>query len=223
MNDGNISPPSERHTAAGPRGGRHVELESPKAHGGLATLLRDRRSVKSYDSDGLSIDTLGQLLNTAVGAASGRQRPYGSAYARYEVTVTVIAGGVDGLAPAAYRYLTEDHALTVTQEGDQRALLAQATLDAAWITECPVTLLLSADLAAANGVFEAQGMGRGERFCWFEAGLLAQNIYLWAAENVLGTVFLGGLDSQKMQTAAKDLVPHSHTVLGLLPIGYPAD
>lgn len=86
-----------------------------------------------------------------------------------------------------------------------------------------MTLLLSADLAAANDAFKAQGPSKGERFCWFEAGLLVQNIYLWAAENALGTVFLGSLDLQKMQTAAKDLVPPSRTVPGLLPIGYPAD
>lgn len=223
MNSGNISRTNKSHEASDRQARRRVELESPKARGRLAALLRHRRSVKSYSSDELSIETLGQLLNTAFGVGPGHQRPYGSAYARYDITVTAIAVEVTGLAPAAYHYLAEDHALTAGQEGDHRPLLAQATLDAAWITECPVTLLLSADLDAANEAFEAQGTDRGERFCWFEAGLLAQNVYLWAAENALGTVFLGGLDFREMQRAAEGLVPASHTVLGLLPIGYPAE
>lgn len=126
-----MSHPNESHEAGDRQARCCVELSSSKAHGRLATLLRHRRSFKSYGPDGLSIETLGQLLNTAFGVAPGHQRPYGSAYARYDVTVTVIAGGVDGLAPAAYRYLAEDHVLTVGQERDHRALLAEGTLDAA--------------------------------------------------------------------------------------------
>lgn len=30
------------------------------------------------------------------------------------------------------------------------------------------------NLAAANRAFDAQRAGRGERFCWLEAGLLTQ-------------------------------------------------
>lgn len=84
-----------------------------------------------------------------------------------------------------------------------------------------MVLLLSVDVAAANDAFAGQGPGRGERFCWIEAGLIAQNVHLWAAENALGTVVLGGLDDAGMCAATRDLLPPSHTVLGLLPIGRP--
>lgn len=199
-----------------------IVLKPPQEVGPFADLLRHRRSTKSYRPTPIDLETLSQLLGTAVGYPSATQRPYGSAHARYDIVVTVIAAAVEGLTPAAYRYLPEEHALVQREEGDHRSLLAHATLDADWLTTCPATLLLSADLAAANDAFATQEAGRGARFCWFEAGLVAQNVYLCAAENALGTVFLGGLDSVKMHAATR-MVPPSHTILGILPLGRPSE
>lgn len=39
----------------------------------------------------------------------------------------------------------------------------------------------------------------------------------------LRTVFLGGFDSAKTHAAVQRWMPSSHTVLGMLPIGCPAD
>ncbi|MEU3271188.1 nitroreductase family protein [Saccharomonospora sp. NPDC006951] len=203
------------------QGYRRIDLTSSPEDGGLARLVRRRRSVKSYRPGRLGLERLSGLLETTLGARTAG-RPYGSAHARYDVAVTVVAAAVDGLVPGAYRYLPGEHALLGVGEGDHRRGLAEATLDAAWLTECPVVLLLSADLAAANEAFAAQETGRGERFCWFEAGLVAQNVYLWAAGNALGTVFLGGLDSAAVAMVTRGLVPPGQTVLGMVPIGHPA-
>lgn len=199
-----------------------LALKSSQGESRVAELLRHRRSTKSYRPDRIGVETLSRLLSTSVGTAPDARRPYGSAHARYDIVVTVVASAVDGLAPAAYRYVPTEHSLVHLEEGDHRSCLAGATLDADWLTKCPVVLMLSTDVAAANDAFEAQGPGRGERFCWFEAGLIAQNIYLWAAENAIGTVFLGGVDSDRMQSAAQRLIPSRHTVLGVLPLGQPA-
>lgn len=201
--------------------GRRIILDPSHDEGALTNLLRHRRSTTSYRADHIGLQTVSRLLRTAVGFAPAAQRPYGSAHARYDVAVTVVAAAVQGLATAAYRYLRTEHALVLSEPGDHRSHLVCGTLDADWLTECPVVLLLSAHLGAANDAFEAQSKGRGERFCWLEAGLIAQNIYLWTAENELGTVFLGGLDSIKTQAATQRLIPPSHTVLGMLPIGRP--
>lgn len=208
---------------AGDQDRHRIALHPPQDGGAIADLLRHRRSAKSYRPDRVGLETLGRLLGTAIGSAPAAGRPYGSAHARYDIVVTVVAAAVDGLAPAAYRYLPAEHVLVHVEDGDHRSRLARATLDADWLAECPVVLLLSADLDAANDAFEAQGAGRGERFCWFEAGLAAQNIYLCAAEHALGTVFLGGLDPVETGTATQRLIPPSHTVLGMLPLGRPAD
>lgn len=198
-------------------------MDRPSADGALAQTLKRRRSTKSFRPDHIGSGVLSQLLATTISTGPSRSRPYGSAHGRYDVLVTVVAVAVQGLPPAAYRYLPDDHALLrCSEQGDHRAELAHATLDAAWLTQCPVALILSADLAAANRAFDAQRAGRGERFCWLEAGLLTQNIHLWVAANGLGTVFLGGLDPAKTQAAPASWLPSSHSVLGILPIGHPA-
>ncbi|WP_120004989.1 SagB/ThcOx family dehydrogenase [Nesterenkonia muleiensis] len=200
-----------------------ISLNPVRDHSAIAELLRYRRSTKSYRPDHINLQTLSGLLSTVLGSVSGRHRTYGSAHARYDIVVTVVVAAVEGLPTGTYRYLAVEHALVHGEEGDHRTGLADGTLDAAWLSECPVILMLSADLDAANRAFESQGTGRGERFCWFEAGLVAQNIYLWAAEKGLGTVFLGGLDHFRIEAATQRLIPPSHTVLGMLPIGRPTE
>ncbi|TCP42064.1 SagB-type dehydrogenase family enzyme [Tamaricihabitans halophyticus] len=201
--------------------GTRIDLTSSLEDGAVARLVQRRRSIKSYRSVPVDVAQLTRLLSTTVG--HGASRPYGSAHARYDIVVTVVAGAVDGLASGVYRYLPVEHALVSVESGDYRARLARATLDANWLAGCPVVLLLSADFGAANTAFVTQMSGRGERFCWFEAGLIAQNVYLWVTENALGTVFLGGIDSVQAQAVTQRLIPQGHTVLGLLPVGYPND
>lgn len=210
-----------------PRPERHhdrglIHLARPYADGALAQTLKSRRSTKAFRPSRIDLDALSRLLATTLSTGPARSRPYGSAHGRYEVLVTVVVA-VQGLAPAVYRYLPDEHALLrCSEQGDHRARLAHVTYDAPWLPQCPVALILSADLAAANRAFVAQQAGRGERFCWLKAGLLTQNIYLWAADNGLGTVFVGGLDPTKTQAVTASWLPSSHSVLGILPIGHPA-
>lgn len=136
--------------------------------------------------------------------------------------VTVVAGQVRGLPAAAYRYRGARHELTPVAPGDHREALAAATVDAHWLARCPVLVLLSADTTAADDHFRELGPAQGERFAWFEAGLIAQNLYLWAAAAGLGTVFIGGLDAPAVARAAHPLLPAGESVLGLLPLGRPS-
>ena len=214
---------SPRPHTESPHDGELIHLGRPSADGALAQTLKRRRSTKAFRPERIDFGVLSRLLATTISTEPPRSRPYGSAHGRYDVLVTVVTAAVQGLPPAAYRYLPDEHALLrCSEQGDHRAELAYATLDAAWLTQCPVALILSADLAAANCAFDTQQAGRGERFCWLEAGLLTQSIHLWVADNGLGTVFLGGLDPAKTQAATASWLPSSHSVLGILPIGHPA-
>ncbi|WP_374205999.1 hypothetical protein [Gordonia zhenghanii] len=50
---------------------------------------------------------------------------------------------------------------------------------------------------------------------------MAQNIYLWAAENGLGTVLIGGLDDQAIAAASAPWLGPAQTVTAVMPIGIP--
>ncbi|MCF8604852.1 SagB/ThcOx family dehydrogenase [Gordonia sp. HY442] len=187
----------------------------------LRGLLERRRSTKAYRDDRIDSAAVRDLVATVVGRSADGRRGHGSAHARYAVQISLITHAVDSLASAAYRY---DHAhdeLVTLADGDFMAELARGTLDADWLEHCPAALVLSADTATADKVFADQGPHRGTRFCWIETGLIAQNVYLWAAENGIGTVLIGGLDDQAIAAAAAPWLGTAQMVTAVMPIGIP--
>lgn len=186
----------------------------------LTGLLAARRSVKEISDEPLGLVELAGALWHAAGRAGTGRQSHASARAQYLVAVTVVVGEVDDLPVAAYRY-GGGHELTHVAPGDHREALAVATVDAHWLARCPALVLLSADTAAANDSFRELGSAQGERFAWLEAGLIAQNLYLWAAAAGLGTVFVGGLLEPAITRAAAPLLPAGQTVLGVMPLGRP--
>lgn len=187
----------------------------------LSPLLVHRRSVKSFPDSVLGIADLGGALRHAAGRVTGAA--HATARGQYLVTVTAIIGQVRDLASGAYEYDGAVHRLTRRTAGDHRERLARATVDAAWAAHCPMLVLLSTHAEHADGYFAELGPGQGERFAWLEAGLIAQNLYLWASATGHGTVFIGGLDAPAMADAAAPLLPTGHTALGIMPLGHLAE
>lgn len=194
----------------------------PVAADDLQALLRSRRSVKDYLDRALPLHTAASVLAAMAGPARSGRRVVASARSSYPLAVTLIAGRVDGLDAGAYRYRSAQHVLESVRPGDHRPGLATATLDAEWLANCPMVLLVSADMRAARTRFADQPPEHGERFVWLEAGCMAQNAYLWAARHGQGTVLIAGLDDRRAHDVAIDLLPADHTLLGMLPLGSPA-
>ncbi|MCF8587894.1 SagB/ThcOx family dehydrogenase [Gordonia liuliyuniae] len=186
---------------------------------GLTDLLARRRSTKAYRRDPIDADVLRDLVATVAGPSRHGRRGHGSAHARYDVHITVITHAVTGVAAAAYRYDQPLDDLVPVTTGDFLAAVADATIDADWLADCPAALVLSADTAAADDAFADQGKDRGTRFCWIETGLIAQNVYLWAAETGFGTVLLGGVDDDAIAAAAAQWLPPGHIVTAVMPVG----
>ncbi|WP_182358539.1 SagB/ThcOx family dehydrogenase [Tomitella gaofuii] len=185
-------------------------------------VLAARTSTKPLSAEPLPAAQLIRLLDGAVGERPDGSRRYPSAHAHYPVDVFVAVGGIDGLQSGAYLFHAAESSMIPVTQRDHRHALARATLDAAWAAESPALLLLAADLDAAGRAFQAQGRGRGARYCWIEAGAVVQNVHLCAAALGLGTVFLGGIDDDAMRAAAQPVVGSSRSVLGLLPLGFAA-
>lgn len=213
MPSSNSTPPVDART---------ISLPTVTTGRGLSKLLTSRRSVKRYTDVALSLDEVACLLAAVAGRDSPGHRVVPSARASYPVSVTVIATRVRGLATGSYRYDPDHSGLHQVPACDQRLLLADTTLDAQWLADCPVTVVLSANLTAARSRFPDQPAEHGERFVWLEAGCMTQNAYLWAAESDRGTVLIAGLDDRLAQVAAAQFLPAGHSMLGLLPVGHPA-
>lgn len=144
----------------------------------------------------------------------------------YPLTLTVVAGNVDGLAAGAYRYDAERHVLALVADGDHRDRVARTTLaDHDWLRHAAALLLLSGDMDTATRHFADQPPQgrRGRRYVWLEAGHASQNVYLQATESGLGAVLVAGFDDDRLLGLTPAVVPSGEHTLALLAVGHPAD
>ncbi|GGD38524.1 nitroreductase [Microbacterium faecale] len=196
-----------------------TRLPEPSRDDDVARVLRARRSTKTFSADPLDLTSISAVLFATGGSVSGR-RLIPSARATDPVHLTLVAGDVDGLATGVYLYVAESHALQMVSDADVRHWIAGATLDAPWVATCPGLILLSADLVAARRRFPDQPAEHGERFVWIETGHAAQNAYLTAANQGLGTVLIAGLDDDRAEETTSGVIPEGHRLLGVLPLGF---
>ncbi len=207
---------------------REVSLgAAPQADGraGLGGLLGRRRSTRDFAVRPLSSARLADLAWAAQGRTADGRGTCPSAHARYPLTLTVVAGHVEGLEAGIHRYVPERHALAPVAGGDHRDLVAGTTFaDGDWLRRAPALLLLSGDLDAASAHFAAQPPpGRGQRYVWLEAGHASQNVYLQATEAGLGAVLVAGFDDERLRALTPGpVVPPGHHPLALLGVGHRA-
>jgi nitroreductase len=82
------------------------------------------------------------------------------------------------------------------------------------LAQAPVVLVLCADPAQSGGI-------RGQDYYLADCGIAAQSLMLAARAEGLGTVFVGIFQEEPL----RDLlgIPASIRVVGLFPLGYPAE
>ena len=177
--------------------------------------LQQRRSIREFSRDGLLLEDVAQLLGAAQGITSKRgYRAAPSAGGLYPLELYVVAGDVAELSPGVYRYRPEKHDLILVASVDRRRPLASAAIGQSWVRRAPAVLLIT-------GVYKrtmAKYGERGRRYVHMEVGHAAQNVYLQATAQDLGTVMVGAFDDKEVQEVLS--LPKDHEPLGLMPIGH---
>ena len=182
----------------------------------IEAALQERRSIRDYTPESLSISEISQLL----WAAQGITRPGGfrtapSAGALYPLEVYLVSGQVNDLAAGVYRYLPEEHSLDLVLTGDIRKDLSAAALGQDAIRNAPAVIVIA-------GVFERTTVkygNRGIQYVHMEVGSAAENVYLQAESLGLGTVFIGAFqDDQVSQLLNLD---RQEQPLCIMPVGKP--
>lgn len=195
-----------------------IALPQPSVDGevSLESAIHERRSVREFSKQSLSLADVAQLLWAAQGLTSrdgGRAAP--SAGALYPLEIYLVAGEVNALPAGLYRYLPRGHRLRLVSEGDLRKALARAALDQSWVRLAPAILVIT-------GVYERSAKKYGERarrYTRIETGHVAQNVYLQATALGLGTVIVGAFqDAEVRETLG---LPADHAPLALMPAGHP--
>lgn len=175
---------------------RSIDLPAATALPRLSALVKQRRTARNFDqSRALSLSDLAALLWAGAGEL-GREamaegtdavrRPVPSGGALHPLELWVLAQRVEGLPPGLYRYASRTGQLDATapasalpEDFAYRALAGQT-----WFSNAPVLLFLCCNFA--RHLHKYRQHPKALRVLHVEAGHVAQNLYLAAAELDLG-------------------------------------
>jgi len=193
-----------------------IKLPAARAEGPVSveTALDQRRSVRRFSGDPLSLSQVAQLVWAAQGKTDRRGlRTAPSAGATYPLELLVAAGRVEDLAPGIYRYRPAGHDLVSVAAGDRRQKLFDAALRQHAVAAAPAVFIFSAVYERTLNRYGERGI----RYVHMEAGHAAQNLLLQAVSLDLGAVVIGAFHDRKVQqvlTISEDEHP-----LYLVPVG----
>ena len=180
----------------------------------MEEALSQRRSIRAYSGETLTIEDVSQLLWAAQGitsAGGGRTAP--SAGALYPLELYLVVGDVEGIDKGVYKYILEEHELEKVKDGDIRAELADAALGQACVRDAAIDIVFTAVYERTTGKYRERGI----RYVQMEAGHAAQNIYLQAVALDLGTVVIGAFVDGEVKEIMK--MQEQETPLYIMPVG----
>ena len=180
----------------------------------LEETLFNRRSVRQYTGEALTLEEVSQLLWSAQGITAewgGRTAP--SAGALYPLEVYLVAGNVESLTPGIYKYINDGHELVKVRDEDVREELANAALGQTPVRDGAIDIVIS---AIYERTMKKYG-DRGVRYVHMEAGHAAQNIYLQATALDLGAVTIGAFADELVKKLLS--MPEEEAPLYIIPVG----
>ncbi|PXF58265.1 MAG: nitroreductase [Candidatus Methanogaster sp.] len=174
-----------------------IMLPEPRTTGEISIeeAMRNRRSVRQYTEEAITLNNLSQLLWAAQGITSEEGfRTTPSAGALYPLEVYVVAGDVDGLSDGVYRYRAEGHTLQRIRDGDLRGNLSECALKQTQVTDAAANIVFAAVFNRTTAKYGE----RGAQYVHIEAGHAAQNVYLQAEALGIGVCAVGAFYGQEV-------------------------
>ncbi len=194
-----------------------IQLPTPKLESNTSVeeALLNRRSVREYTKEPLTLSEVSQMLWAAQGITDKENglRTAPSAGALYPLEIYLVAANVKDLPAGVYKYNYENHTLKKISEGDKRTDISNASLR-------QESLENSSAIVAITAVYERTSVkygNRTERYVDMEVGHVGQNIYLQAVSLGLGTVMVGAFSDESLKKALA--LPENEHPLALYPIG----
>ncbi len=196
--------------AQGKSGSETIKLPPPRHDSEVSVerALAERRSIRSYKEEPLTLNELSQILWAAQGITEpkGGLRTAPSPRALYLLEVYVLPGNVTNLPMGLYKYQPQGHQLIKIADGDKKAELFKAAGPAA-IKNAPVALVIT-------GLSEKT---QNPAWMYFEAGHAAENVYLQAVSLKIGTVAMAGFKEDEVRKTLN--FSEKERVLYIMPIG----
>jgi SagB-type dehydrogenase family enzyme len=195
---------------------KKIVLPRPRFKGDVSVeeALRSRRSTRDFPRKPVTLEQVSQLLWAAQGVTGAfNERTAPSAGGTFPLELYVVAGDVDGLAPAVYKYRFRVHHLLRVVDGDRRVQLALASLNQDCVRKSAASIVFT---AVYKRTVDEYG-DRGVRYVHMEAGHVGQNIHIQAAAIGLGTVMVGAFDKDRVAGVLE--LPEEESPIYIAPVG----
>ncbi|RJL16506.1 SagB/ThcOx family dehydrogenase [Paracoccus siganidrum] len=195
----------------------------PTDPGGVEALAMARRSTRAYRPEPLPLAMLARLLRAGYGVSGperfdsgGRflRRSVPSAGGTYPLEIYALVARVQGLAPGIHHYDADGEAIEALRPGPWQQAAEDIFYTWPFVAQAPVILCL----AAIFGRTQRKYGPRGYRYVLLEAGHVAQNLCLAAAELGLASLCMGGFRDARLN-ALIGLRPPEEGVVYTLAIG----
>ena len=188
-----------------------IKLPPPQLDGGkkLMTVLKDRKSERSYAARKLPMNVLSNML----WAACGINRPAAgkltvpSAMNRQHIEVYVATA--DGL----FLYDAKGHALKPVIAQDIRALTGKQSFAA----QAAVNLVYVSDLKKMDNISDEEK----NLYAATDTGFISENVYLFCASEGLATVVRGSIDREALAKVMK--LTRDQKIILAQSVGYPKE
>jgi len=194
-----------------------IKLPEPKytSSASVEQALLERRSVRTYQDESLTLAEVAQLLWSAQGITNSKRayRTAPSAGALFPLEVYVVIGNVEGIPEGVYKYKPDKHELVKVRDGDMRDKLAAAALGQTCVKKSAIAIVFSAVYERTTRKYG----DRGVKYVHMEAGHAAQNVCLQAVSLNLGTVVVGAFRDDEVGKILN--LPDEEQPLYILPVG----
>src|SRR6056297_1187597 len=193
-----------------------IDLPQPQKNSSISVeeAIANRRSVRNYSDEPLSLSSVSQLVWAAQGVTGpdGRKRAAPSAGALYPLEVYVVAEDLPDLDAGVYHYLPSSHNLELVSEGRAMKDLARAALGQMFISEAPAAIVITGDYSVTTQKYGE----RGKQYVHMEAGHAAENLFLQATSLDLETVTVGAFQEKELKELLN--IPDQEIPFYIMPI-----
>ncbi len=208
-----------------PEGGFMIELPDPKGivtnEKNLFEIIVDRKSIRKYSDDSISLLELSYLLYTTQGVKhvdKNNRRTYRtvpSGGARHPFVTYLSIQKVDGIDKGVYRYHPLTHQLEfLFYDEDYVNKVTDATLGQSFVIKCPVTFIWSCIPYRGEWRYHVSA----HKTMLLDAGHLCQNLYISSEGIDCGTCAIAAYD-QKLIDEFLKLDGEDEFVVYLAPVG----
>lgn len=188
----------------------------------IEECLQNRRSVRAYSDEALSLEEVSQMLWSAYGITKviapehlrGGLKTAPSAGALYPLELYLSVKNVAGLEAGVYYYEPNGHLLKLIKKGDISKELMQACYYQEFVESAGANIIYSAIYSRMTVKYGNRGR---ERYVCMDLGHSAENVYLQAEALGLGTCAIGAFNDLNLQKLIQ--MTQTEEPLYVMPIG----